>query len=90
MAQRVLLRPLISSSSSFLIQTRDTARCLSTVVDIPVVRPSTSVFKDAVEATAPRTNWTRDEIAEVYNTPLMELTYASVCFLPLGSALPPQ
>ncbi|KAF2272971.1 putative biotin synthase [Westerdykella ornata] len=77
MAQRLLLRPLVSSSSSLLVPTRETARSFSTVVDIPVIKPTSSVFQDAVQASGPRTNWTREEIAEVYNTPLMELTYAS-------------
>lgn len=33
---------------------------------------------DATNATAPRTNWTREEISQIYNTPLNQLTYASV------------
>jgi biotin synthase len=42
----------------------------------PAARKS-SVFEDAVNATGTRTNWTREEIAEIYNTPLIKLTYAA-------------
>ncbi|CAK7233844.1 biotin synthase [Sporothrix bragantina] len=34
-------------------------------------------FYRALNATAPRTDWTRDEIASIYNTPLIDLTHAS-------------
>ncbi|KAF2493825.1 biotin synthase [Lophium mytilinum] len=37
----------------------------------------TSVLQDALQSTAPRTNWTKEEISEIYNTPLMELSYAA-------------
>jgi biotin synthase len=37
-----------------------------------------NVLIEATAATAPRTNWTREEISQVYNTPLNQLTYASV------------
>ncbi|KAI1880581.1 hypothetical protein JX265_000821 [Neoarthrinium moseri] len=33
------------------------------------------VLCDAIAATAPRNNWTRDEIAAIYNEPLMELVH---------------
>jgi biotin synthase len=43
-------------------------------------RPSSaSVYENALHATGSRTNWTKDEIAEVYNTSLIDLTYAAVC-----------
>ncbi|KAJ5166297.1 Biotin synthase [Penicillium canariense] len=35
------------------------------------------VLVEAISATAPRTNWTREEVSAVYNTPLNQLTYAS-------------
>ena len=82
MAQRLLARP----TAFRCMPTR--TRPFSTVIDAPVdprtqqITPSVgkrSVFEDAVQATAPRTNWTRDEISQVYSTSLMELTYASVC-----------
>lgn len=33
---------------------------------------------DATGATAPRTTWTRDEVKQIYETPLSQLTYAAV------------
>lgn len=44
----------------------------------PSVDPTRSVFHRAIEAQTPRTNWTRDEIKELYDTPLMELAFAAV------------
>jgi biotin synthase len=35
-------------------------------------------LREATAATAPRTNWTRDEIQQIYETPLNQLTYAAV------------
>ncbi|EOA90049.1 biotin synthase [Exserohilum turcicum] len=61
-------------------------RSFSTVLDTPVypathkIRPPTGqslVFDSARNAKAPRTNWTKDEIAEIYNTSLIDLTFAS-------------
>jgi hypothetical protein len=36
------------------------------------------VFQEALQSTTARTNWTKEEISEIYNTPLMELSYAAV------------
>jgi biotin synthase len=86
MAQRVLLR------ASGLRASPVRAHCFfirpfSTVLDTPVdpgtqqlrtVKRQTSVFENALNAKAPRTDWTKDEIAEIYNTSLIDLTYASV------------
>jgi hypothetical protein len=36
------------------------------------------VLEEAVNAKAPRHDWTKDEIREVYNTPLMELAFQAV------------
>lgn len=36
------------------------------------------MLEDAVNAKAPRFDWTKDEIREIYNTPLMELAFQSV------------
>jgi len=38
----------------------------------------TSIFEDAVNASRARNNWTKDEISQIYKTPLMELAYAAV------------
>lgn len=86
MAQRTLVRPIGLALNSARAQ--QFVRPFSTVLDTPIdpktqqVAPPTrksSVFEDAVNAAGPRTNWTREEIAEVYNTPLIRLTYAAVC-----------
>ncbi|KAI9769898.1 MAG: biotin synthase [Geoglossum umbratile] len=51
-------------------------------VDTPTLgadpNPSySSVLRDAVTATKPRNDWTKEEIAAIYNTPLMSLTFAA-------------
>lgn len=80
------MRPIGFALSS--ARTQHFARPFSTVLDTPIdpqtqqatppsVRKS-SVFEDAVNATGTRTNWTREEISEIYNTPLIKLTYAAV------------
>jgi biotin synthase len=69
-------------TSRSLIHTRK----LSTVRDLPhsattipyQVLSSGAVLQNATSATGPRTNWTREEISEIYNTPLFELHYAAV------------
>lgn len=38
-----------------------------------------SVFEQAVNATGPRNNWTKEEISQIHQTPLMELAFAAVC-----------
>jgi hypothetical protein len=40
--------------------------------------PRKSVFQQAIESNMPRTNWTREEIKEIYDMPLMELAFAAV------------
>ncbi|KAM0326998.1 hypothetical protein ACHAQA_006119 [Verticillium albo-atrum] len=50
-------------------------------VDVPVTTHTTNkqdaqrIFRDALAATAPRNNWTREEISAIYYQPLMELSY---------------
>lgn len=47
-----------------------------------------AVVKNATAAQVPRTTWTRDEVQQVYETPLSQLTYAAVCYdLPLPAYL---
>lgn len=87
MAQRTLVRPIGLALNSARIQ--QFVRPFSTVLDTPIdpktqqATPPTarksSVFEDAVSATGTRTNWTKEEIAEIYNTSLIKLTYAAVC-----------
>lgn len=40
--------------------------------------PQFSVVENALVAQGPRNNWTREEIKEIYDTPLMELAFAAV------------
>lgn len=40
---------------------------------------SSSVFQEAIDANVPRTNWTKDEITQIHQKPLMELAFAAVC-----------
>lgn len=83
MAQRMLLRP-----TGLLLARRPqyAYRSFSTVLDTPIdprtqqaTPPArlTSVFEDALNASGPRTNWTKEEISEVYNTSLIDLTFAA-------------
>ncbi|KAF1964009.1 biotin synthase [Bimuria novae-zelandiae CBS 107.79] len=87
MAHQALLRPFRLAPSSALGRTFSVARPFSTVIDAPIAAaskapptaPSSSgnVFSDALQATSPRNDWTKEQIAEVYNTPLIELTYGA-------------
>ena len=64
-------------------------RCYSIVHDVPrasasldrapppPTRPSGSVFRQAVEASGPRSSWTKEEISDIHQTPLMELAFAA-------------
>jgi hypothetical protein len=81
--RRVALRSVAARSTPW-------ARQFSTVVDdtFSPVAPASAppppqarkgrVLEEAVNATAPRYDWTKDEIREVYNTPLMELAFQAV------------
>lgn len=85
MAQNFLLRPV----GLTLVRRQQYAyRSSSTVLDTPIdptTQQSTphtriaSVFEDALNASGPRTSWTKEEISELYNTSLIDLTYAAVC-----------
>ncbi len=44
----------------------------------PPASSTGSVFDEAVTADGPRNTWTRQEISEVYQRPLMDLAYAAV------------
>lgn len=60
------------------------SRGYGTVSEAPIdpatmgIKKEKSVFQTAVEATSPRINWTREEIKEIYDMPLMELAFAAV------------
>ncbi|KAI9773666.1 MAG: biotin synthase [Geoglossum simile] len=67
------------------LRTQPLQRALSAVavaVDAPapraVLNPSPcSILRGAVGATEPRNDWTKEEIAAIYDTPLMRLTFAA-------------
>lgn len=66
------------------------SRAFSTVVDDtfspiasgsippPPVAQSRTTLEDAVHAKRPRYDWSKDEVREIYQTPLMELAFHSV------------
>lgn len=45
----------------------------------PTATETTSVFQRAINATAPRNDWTKEQISEIHRTPLTELAFAAVC-----------
>lgn len=60
---------------------RTLVRSYGTVQGPPSAASLTSIpitLTDATGATAPRTTWTRDEVKQIYETPLSQLTYAAV------------
>jgi hypothetical protein len=74
---------LLRASSRALFQhagSRSVSRQYGTISEIPTQLNATppSVFQNALDASAPRTNWTREEIKEIYETPLMQLAFAAV------------
>jgi biotin synthase len=58
-------------------------RALSTIQDAPIFNTSiqSTPLHDAVRASGPRMTWTKEEIAQIYNTPLIELQYAAVSYI---------
>ena len=44
----------------------------------PPVPRTGSAFDEAMKASGPRNTWTKQEISEIYQKPLMELAYAAV------------
>lgn len=70
---------LQSSSARYLLN-----RGYGTVSDAPQdpaaldVSSSKSVFQQAIDAKGPRTDWTKDEIKQIHEMPLMELAFAAV------------
>jgi biotin synthase len=53
-------------------------RRYGTVSSVSAESTPPSVFSNALDANAPRHNWTREEIKEIYDTPLMNLAFAAV------------
>ena len=54
-----------------------TIRRYGTVSPFPLMR--SSAFDNALAADSPRNTWAREEIKEIYDTPLMNLAFAAVC-----------
>ncbi|CZT53300.1 probable biotin synthase [Rhynchosporium secalis] len=66
---RVLLR---ESKPQSLVRTYGTVSAI-----VPHVTKPASTFDKALAATAPRNDWTKEEIKELYDTPLMSLAFAA-------------
>ncbi|RDW71539.1 hypothetical protein BP6252_08102 [Coleophoma cylindrospora] len=72
-AKRAVLS-LRSLASSSLQAKPNIAAFYGTVSDVPL---TPSPLEKARTATVPRHDWTKDEIRDIYNTPLMKLSYAA-------------
>lgn len=66
------------SAASRLLLRRSYGTVQNTILPAASVAPVHSSLQDAVAATGPRMNWTKEEIQKIYDAPLNELTYASV------------
>lgn len=86
-----LSRPLRQSPAVVRINSRGHSTAVDTPVSYAAAPPpppqqqrsgldGKKLMAEAVAATKPRNNWTREEIAAIYYQPLLELTYQSVCF----------
>jgi hypothetical protein len=61
---RFLLRPFSTAHDEF--------------VRPPGSTPASPPLQEAIRATRPRNDWTKDEIESIYRTPLMELAFSAV------------
>jgi biotin synthase len=71
---------LLKAGARALSKPQSVVRQYGTVSSISpqVTAPQSSVFDNALAADAPRNNWTKEEIREIYDTPLMNLAFAAV------------
>jgi hypothetical protein len=82
----------VARVSQSLVRNVGAIRSYSTVHDLPhtsgsfaqpptppIAADNTSVFQKALNATAPRNDWTKEQISEIHQIPLMELAFAAVC-----------
>ncbi|KAF2672403.1 biotin synthase [Microthyrium microscopicum] len=85
-AIRSQLAPRLQGTFTIVPSRFTISRSFSSVRDVPITsstlpyqvsQPKTSALQEALAASAPRTNWTKEEISEIYNTPLFELHYAA-------------
>lgn len=70
--------PLTSVARSVLRRCYGTVQASTATASAPWTSRIPPVLQDATAARAPRTNWTREEIQQIYDTPLSELTHAAV------------
>jgi biotin synthase len=79
--RRVALQALrasqCSSTRSFSTPVEDVFSPIRTT-PLPSPPVASSALRDAVNARTPRYDWTKEEIREIYNTPLMELAFQAV------------
>jgi biotin synthase len=73
------LRPQVAIASYRALLRESRSHFLRNYGTVSAVSTPRSAFESALEASAPRTNWTKEEIKEIYDTPLMKLAYAAVC-----------
>jgi hypothetical protein len=73
------LRPQVAIASYRALLQESRSHLLRKYGTVSAVSTPRSAFENALEASAPRNNWTKEEIKEIYDTPLMKLAYAAVC-----------
>ncbi|EED19024.1 biotin synthase, putative [Talaromyces stipitatus ATCC 10500] len=73
---RPLARPALNRSYS-TVQSASTSIATGALAAPWTSSTTPAVVKDATAAQAPRTSWTRDEVQQVYETPLSQLTHAA-------------
>lgn len=71
-----LLHPIMSLRFSRLVRSYGTVQSPPSAGSLPSRIPI--ALQEATAASAPRTNWNRDDIHHIYHTPLSQLTYAAV------------
>lgn len=74
--------PFRSSVRIFRLSGVSQRRLYSDVHGTPIIAPvqtaNVAAVQRALNAPGPRTNWTNEEISEIYDTPLFDLQYAAV------------
>lgn len=75
--------PALKRSWRVVLQDNKTQwpRRYGTVTESLSLTTPPSALDEALAATSLRNNWTKDEIKQIYETPLMKLAYASVSLL---------
>jgi biotin synthase len=76
---------LLKMSIRALSKPQVIARKYGTVQNGPSITattPQSSVFENAIAADSPRNTWTKEEITQIYEMPLMKLSFAAVSLVP--------